>query len=338
MKLKQHLTIIIFVLVCTLLSVYSLFGRFDSSNYDIENEVATSQEDNKIDDKSIFTNINYFLSSNHQKTLELVSTELILSDENSILKAQNPDGILYRNEQDKGELSPIKFKSLYSHGLISAQELHLENEVEVSVDNARLKSNFLDIYKGGKLIEANGNVDTLSIDKKTNDQLMIKSQQVVYKPDDEFFEYKTDVTGSILRKRKYEEGIDFSADKIALKGKESLLELDGKVAINKGNLKATSNKGTVYLENYNKRLKYYSLSDDVRLEESFILNGEKMSRKAFSEKLEGIISEDMIIMTGLPKVFQGRDVIKGNRIVIRENVETVEVDDANTNIIIDRRN
>jgi lipopolysaccharide export system protein LptA len=61
-----------------------------------------------------------------------------------------------------------------------------------------------------------------------------------------------------------------------------------------------------------------------------------MVRKAFAEKLEGLISEKKIILTGLPKVFQQKDVIKGNRITIRENIETVEVDDANTNITLER--
>ena len=43
-----------------------------------------------------------------------------------------------------------------------------------------------------------------------------------------------------------------------------------------------------------------------------------------------------MILTGLPKVFQEKDVIKGNRITIRENIETVEVDDAITNITLER--
>jgi len=112
--------------------------------------------------------------------------------------------------------------------------------------------------------------------------------------------------------------------------------MKGNVTFKKGNLAASSNLGTVFLENYNKRLKYYSLSDDVRLQETLSINGKPMVRKAFAEKLEGIISEQKIILTGLPKVFQERDVIKGNRITIREKIETVEVDDANTNITLER--
>lgn len=114
------------------------------------------------------------------------------------------------------------------------------------------------------------------------------------------------------------------------------VELKGQVTFKKGNLDASSNQGTLFLENYNKKLKYYSLSDDVRLQETLSLDGKPLTRKAFAEKLEGIISERKVILTGLPKVFQERDVIKGNRITIRENIETVEIDDANTNITLER--
>ena len=57
-------------------------------------------------------------------------------------------------------------------------------------------------------------------------------------------------------------------------------------------------------------------------------------RRAFGEKLEGMMSESKIILTGYPKVFQQNDVITGNKIVLRENNEVVEVDDANTNFIL----
>lgn len=46
------------------------------------------------------------------------------------------------------------------------------------------------------------------------------------------------------------------------------------------------------------------------------------------------MSENKIILTGYPKVYQLKDVIKGNRIILREDNEVVEVDDANTNFIL----
>ena len=130
--------------------------------------------------------------------------------------------------------------------------------------------------------------------------------------------------------------IYFKTDLMTVNGPKLLVEMKGNVSIKKESLDAYANRGEVFLENYNKRLKYYALYDDVRLQEKLMQNGRLLIRKAFSEKLEGLMSDRKIILTGLPKVFQGNDVIKGNRIIIKENVETVEVDDANSNITLEK--
>jgi lipopolysaccharide transport protein LptA len=172
--------------------------------------------------------------------------------------------------------------------------------------------------------------------EKTGDQIMVDSNSAIYRPKEQFFEYKGNVNGKILRKRQYEESISFKTDLLTMDVPKSLAEMKGNVSFKKENLEANASRGEVFLENYNKRLKYYALYDDVRLQERLLQKGKPLMRKAFSEKLEGLISDKKIILTGLPKVFQEKDVIKGNRIIIRENVETVEVDDANTNITLER--
>ena len=69
----------------------------------------------------------------------------------------------------------------------------------------------------------------------------------------------------------------------------------------------------------------------MKLREKVIVKGTRLERKAFAEKLEGVMSEDRIILTGFPRVLQGGDVIKGSRITLIENNELVEAEDANTN-------
>lgn len=340
MKYKQHLTLYLFVGSCVLLSSYSYLGNFDAEKNQEREDNKSSQETLKkleLDDSSVFLNLNYFLIHKGKKSLELNSSKLTVSDENNLFVGENPHGILYRYDEKK-DLHSVLFKSKLSTGVLSNSELHLSQDVEIIVDTAKLSADQLDIFNNGKMIEAKGSVRTSSFDRKTNDQILVTSKFAIYRPDEEMFEYRDDVKGVIKRKREYEQSVNFGSNSILVNGREGLMEMNGKVSFSKGNLKAMSNKGVVYLENYNKRLKYYSLSDDVRLEESLKLDSNKVIRKAFAEKLEGIVSEQKIILTGLPKVFQGRDVIKGNRIVIRENVETVEVDDANSNIILNRDN
>jgi lipopolysaccharide export system protein LptA len=204
------------------------------------------------------------------------------------------------------------------------------------MSNTNLNAQNVSILSGGEVLNATEDVKTLSIDEKSNDQIMVNSKAAIYRPKEQIFEYKENVSGVIKRKRVYEESISFKTDYLTLNAPQSLAEMKGNVSFKKENLEAFAQRGEVFLENYNKRLKYYALYDDVRLQERLVQNGKPFMRKAFSEKLEGLISEKKIILTGLPKVFQEKDVIKGNRIIIRENVETVEVDDANTNITLDK--
>src|SRR5690606_7602443 len=112
----------------------------------------------------------------------------------------------------------------------------------------------------------------------------------------------------------------------------------GNVELRKQEVTAQSKRGEIFLENYNKKLKYYVLYDDVKVSEKVKVPSpsgpRSYVRRALSEKLEGIVAEDKVILTGYPRVFQEKDVIKGNRIILRENNEVVEVDDANTNFIL----
>ena len=335
MKFSQYTIIIFFVLITAGLSVYSFVGSKSSS------EISTAKEEsaptkNSDSDESYFKFVDYYLLDSGKPFLQLEASGLTLSQQNTIVVGFNPNGVIYRKSEKSADLEPIFFSAKSSRGILSIKELYLEGDVDVKVANSNLNSDRMNIYNNGKHLEATNNVRTTSVDPKTNDQITINSDFAIYRPDEEFFEYQRNVKGLVRRTRQYEESVSFSTDLLTLSAPQSLVEMKGNVSFKKGNLDASSNKGTVFLENYNKKLKYYALSDDVRLQETLVMDGKPMVRKAFSEKLEGLVSEKKVILTGLPKVFQGRDVIKGNRIIIRENIETVEVDDANTNITLER--
>lgn len=335
MKLRQNLNIFIFVGACLGLGVYSLVGDFSGAQYQGDEGPENQQVS---DDTSTFQSINYYLIKDGKRSLKLDAQELFFFEDNAKLKARAPVGVFYREDQNIQDPAKreIHFKSNLSNGEFSSQELHLIDDVEINFGQSKVTAAQLDIYHGGELIEGHGGVKTFTKDLKTQDSVAISAREVQYKPSIHYFEYKDNVIGKISRKRVYEEGINFASDKIAFQGQEGILNLLGHVQLNRSSLKVSSNKGTIFLENYNKNLKYYALSDDVRLEETINMKGSSVQRRAFAEKLESVISDRTIVLTGLPKVFQGRDVIKGNRIIIRENVETVEVDDANTNIILKR--
>ena len=309
-------------------------GHFD----DFGNKDAIPSGGPKHDqvEESFFKDVTYYSVENSKPFLQLESNELSLSTGDGVVISFNPNGAVYRYDKNDKELEPIFFQSKNSKALLKTKEIYLDDQVEIKMSNTNLTANKVSILEHGELLNAYSNVKTLSIMAKTNDQILVNADVAVYRPKSQLIEYRQNVDGTIKRKRQYEENISFKADLLTMDAPKSLASMQGNVSFKKENLEAEASRGEVFLENYNKRLKYYALYDDVRLQERLLNNGKPLVRKAFAEKLEGLMSDKKIILTGLPKVFQEHDVIKGNRIIIRENVETVEVDDANTNITLEK--
>jgi lipopolysaccharide export system protein LptA len=334
MKFRQYSILIFFFLGCLSLSLISYMGHFD----DFGNDQSIPKNGPKSDtvDESYFKNVSYYSVDSNQPFLELNSDELSISSIDGVVIGFNPVGIVYRYEKDLTPQEPIHFQSKKSRALLKKKELFLDNEVEIKMGTTVLNAENVSILNKGEILYAYNDVKTLSSVETTGDQILITAKTAVYRPKDQVFEYRENINGKISRKRKYEESVEFKTDLLNLNAPQSHVEMKGNVSFKKENIDAQASRGEVFLENYNKRLKYYALYDDVRLQERLVHLGKPLLRKAFSEKLEGLISDKKIILTGLPKVFQEKDVIKGNRIIIRENVETVEVDDANTNITLEK--
>ena len=310
----------------------SYLGHFD--DFGSKHEIPKSGPVHDEVDESFFKNVNYYSIDHSLPFIELESNELSLSSNDGVVIGFNPKGIIYRYDKSGTELEPIYFQSKNSRALTKTKDIYLTDEVEIKMTDTNLLADKVSILKDGELLNANDHVKTLNTSGKNNDQILVNADSAVYRPQEQYFEYRNHVDGVIKRKRLYEESLSFKTDLLTVEGIKSLATMTGNVSFKKDNLDASANRGDVFLENYNKRLKYYALYDDVKLQERLLHAGKPLLRKAFSEKLEGFISDKKIILTGLPKVFQEKDTIKGNRIIIRENVETVEVDDANTNITL----
>lgn len=329
MKLRQYSIILFFSVACFALGMLSFLGHFKDYGGDINKKVAGPKYD-EIDESYLKTSEYYYLD--HGKPLLKVnSDELTLATTNGKIFGFNPVGVLYSNSNNN---VPIYFQSKNFLLFLNKQELILENKVEVNFDKTQFLADKMHLFSNGKKIEAQGNIHTTSLSDVDGGKILINSDLASSELNTKYFEYRGHVDGKIQRKKLYEESVKFQTDFLSYATLDNLIKLHGNVLIIKENSKARSLWGQIFLENYNKKLKYYALYDDVKLDERIVSNGRELERKAFAEKLEGIVSEKKIILTGFPKVFQLKDVIKGNRITIRENVETVEVDDANTSIIL----
>jgi lipopolysaccharide export system protein LptA len=301
------------------LSLLVLISAFTSERKDLN-----SKRGSKVTtvERSYFKNVHYFKSEKLKPTLELKSSELEIIN-NRHLDFKMPTGLFVSGDRD------IRYAA--NHGKLDQKSkiLNLVGDVHLSDKTSDYASSEL-TYNGSKgIIHAKGGVSSQVVDEKTLDIIKIDSDTMTSHMKIKKLDLLGNVEGRIIRKRRYEGDLKFSSQKAVLNSLESRLDLTKSVKLRRNNYHLTAGSAEIFLENFNKKLKYYALYDDVKLEEKLKLkSGKKQTRRAFAEKLEGHQRTGKIILTGAPRVEQGSDIIKGYQITLRENVELVEVDDS----------
>jgi len=277
--------------------------------------------------ESYFKRADYYLIGEGKSNFHLFSNELIHNQSLKQLILTAPNGVIFSRD---GE--PIYYSSESGFYDITRNFLHLNEKVVVRSKNATIHSDSLKYDDAKKKASAAGNVFTKTQNYDQFYEVRITSHEMDYFPMSERFDYRGDVDGKIERKRVYESPVFFKSDRMKFKMIDRKAEMNGNVSIKKQGVTAFSRSGEIFLENYNKKLKYFALYDDVIVKELVTPLGKpSFERKSYSEKLEGHNSEGKIVLLGYPKVYQKNDVLKGNIIILMENNETIEVDDANTN-------
>lgn len=324
---KKHI-LMIFVFVLTSLITVVMVGQLKWDRvYGME--VIDKDFDGDTTQESYLSEVHYFKLDGSQPSLELKAFELVLQPTRQRTSFFSPTGTAYTKEQ-----KPVSYQAQRGVHYGDRNVLHLWEDVELKHLNHQAKAAEISYQIDTDELWARTNVKTQSQHGDGPDLIHVRSNRMEGRPMSGLAEYEGDVQGRIERQRAYEPPLHFNSDELNIDLKAEKIEMLGEVSIKKQELTASSLRGEIFLDNYNKKLKYYALYDDVKVVERIRLGGIIQERKAFAEKLEGLMSEDLVVLTGYPKVFQGQDVIKGNRIVLRENNEVVEVEDANTNFIL----
>lgn len=308
------------------------FGVFIAAfNSKRETEVAQNKVEEKRDEVSNFMDIHYFKMSEKKPEFQLKSDKLKVVNQSN-LYFSNPIGRIFQG------IDIIKYKALDGSYLSSQKRLKLVGDVFITKDETAYSADEVN-YNGQKeKLRAKGNIIAKFKELKSGDSLQILSKTMDSDISQKNSTFYGDVRGVIQRTRKYEGKVKFRADEVNFNLLKSLVKLDKSVKLERNNYFLSSEHAEIFLENFNKNLKYYSLYDDVKLEEKVKLSsGSHKQRKAFAQMLEGHQSSGKIILTGAPRVEQGDDVIKGYQITLRENVELVEVDDSQSNLRIKKK-
>jgi len=325
---RHGLLVIVFILLSLGLSASSQLMDWSRDSQLLNNN---TQKVTAAESESYFDKINYYIYKEHKPYLQLDAKELTLNTLTERTAFLDPVGVVFTQDQE-----PVHYEGKRGVLIKSEGYLELDDEVKVRLNDSVMDSNRLVyLFNKDKMIST-GDVKTKTISNKKDEKIYVNSDKVISWTKTEKSRYIGNVKGHVKRNKAYEENIYFSSDLMDLNMLTNFVELKGKVRIKKQHVKASSLRGEIFLENYNKTLKYFVLYDDVKVVEKVMLEGstEFFIRRAFAEKLEGYMSDGFMVLTGYPKVFQQGDVIKGNKIILRENNEVVEVDDANTNFIL----
>ncbi|MBT3586484.1 MAG: LPS export ABC transporter periplasmic protein LptC [Halobacteriovoraceae bacterium] len=318
----------LFAFFCVAVVVFSQVGNWNTVEFQSSGD---SNSGDLINRESYFSKVNYFKFRKGIPFLHLQAFELNISTLTKKTIFLNPKGMVFTN---KGV--PINYQGQQGIFFKNKEELFLEKEVTVKMKNSTIASDKM-VYKfSSDQIISTGGVESSSRSERTGDVIQILSDKAIFWPKSSKSKYLGNVQGEVKRGKVYEENVSFKSDRLRLDLGRHKMELYDNVSFLKQELSARSRRGEVFLENYNKKLKYFVLYDDVKVIEQVVPKGSRKgyTREAFAEKLEGLISENKVILTGRPKVFQQKDIIKGNRIVLRKNNEVIEVEEAIT--IFDR--
>lgn len=327
MKVRDFKSIII-------ISIYLILNSLIiATSFKIKNEL----EGTKKSPQSLapeFTRIlklEYFHLKESRPALSLTASEMVSQGED-LAEFVSPEGIYHFSEKKKS----LHYEAQEGVYRKVKNVLALKGEVKLTSEDATYIADKVSYLFKKDLVIAKGNVNFSGVDPKSKDHVTVKSDSMRSMPGAQITSFKGNVAGSMERKKKYEGRLSFWSSTLDLDGGKSLALLEGGVRIVRDSYDITSGKAEMFLENYNKSLKYFVLNDDVKMTEKVEGPAGTQMRRAYAERLEGFGREQKMVLSGAPRVEMGKDVIKGYRITIRENLDLLEVDDAMSDVQVKR--
>ena len=319
MKMRNIRSIMIILIYVTLNSGILLLSFSRPAPEAVPSQATSSI----VPDFTYIEDLDYFSLKNGVPQMSL-SADKMESRGEDFAEFDFPKG-LYNYEQKKDSLRYKGEKGTYHK---ASDLLILEGDAKLVSSDSEYYADKVDYFLKKDLIIGTGNVKFIGNDLKSKDKVVINSENMEAHPVQKLGHFTGMVKGSLTRKKKYEGKMDFTSKILHLNGVESLAQLGGDVWLKREAHIITGGKADIYLENFNKTLKYFVVNDDVKVTEKMKTPSGIVQRKSFSERLEGFGREQKMVLSGAPRVEQGEDVVKGYRITIREDIDLIEVDDA----------
>lgn len=318
--LSSIATIFVYFAICAFLVGQSLFipkpskkGKGQTKNKAIVHEFESAQ---------------YFQKKKNISQAQLLSKELVMSD--YVVKVRSPEGDVFPSENEK-----LHYKAEYAEYIKSRSSILLKGNVDIKHLQGDMTCDQGYLLLDKEFAQCRHNVKSNLFDLDNGDQLKVNADIVKMWFQTGRAKYQGHVKGKVLRKFSYEPGLDFDSENLTFYRSDLSAEFEGEVHFNYQGVKSRSGRAELYLENYNKELKYYVLYDDIEVEQNVTdAKGNKITRKAYSEILEAFNQQRKVVLKGAPRVVQGLDTTRGYKITLFLDREIMEVDNSSSVIKI----
>jgi lipopolysaccharide export system protein LptA len=279
------------------------------------------------DATSKFIDVRYFVQDGVKPVVSLIASELLQLKAQGLVLFENPKGRIWGKE-----VVPVTYEAFKGRLDENKNRFALSGAVQMKREDGWLSSKEADYNPEEQIFHASGEVHTKNT-PPGGDEIFVNSDKAVSFFQKNFSEYEGNVNGSIKKNNSPSKDVNFTCEKLQADQAASTLVATGNVSLQKQDMTATGLRGEVRFNPKTKTLMYYVLYDDVKLTQKVNpARGTVYTRKAFAEKFEGHPLENKFILTGAPRVLEGRDVVRGSRIIVRQNNETIEVEDSVSNI------
>lgn len=286
--------------------------------------------------KSEFKQVNFFQLNLGEKYHHIMASSFFDDPSRSYYFFRFPKGTIFMPERE-----PIDYQSHKGRFVELTQTLYLEQDVWIHDRKTQMWGD-KGLYKVAlSYAHLKGNVRSETILEKSQDVLKISANELLSWPKKNYAYYDQNAHGVLERSKQYLPSIYFQSHIISCDLNKNLIQLFEEVQLKQENMKANSRKGEIFLENLTRKVRTYSLYGDVRLVEKIDSQRRDskgvplfIERRSFSERLDGYMNENKVVLTGMPKVVQEHDVIKGNKISLFFNNEVMEVEDSHSNFVV----
>lgn len=271
--------------------------------------------------------LQYFHLDQGQPSLSLAADSMRSLGE-QMASFERPRGTYASGDQQEA----MTYQATQAEYVKSRGSLRMMGNVELDQVGSKYRAAELVYYHRKDQLYGKGGVNMEHFMAKTGETITIKAASMKARPKQKWALFRGQVDGVVKPRLKFQSSLFLKSEEMELQGLKGVIGLKENVFFQRGGMKVTARNGDVFLEQANKKLKYFILNDDVKVTENLLdANGKPMVRQAFAERMEGF-GQDKIVLSGAPRVLQGKDVMKGYRITMREKLEFIEIEDAMSDV------